>query len=120
MLSEYLKQRQARECFGIKPPEEKKAVKPIPKKSGKMKSEFKKYLPEMKAFLAKPENQECQIKMKGCTRQAVCVHHTAGRTGHKLHDQADWLPSCLNCNLSVETADLEAREKGFKKSRIKI
>lgn len=111
MESAYLILRRER-MLGIKPPEEKKLPKPIPKKSEKMKAEFKKYLPEMKKFLAKPENRECQIKMKGCTAKATCVHHAAGRTGHKLHDQDDWVASCSSCNLTVETDDLIARAKG--------
>lgn len=96
-----------------------KEKKPIAKRSEKMKVEMKKYIPAMKAFLAMPENQFCKIRMKGCKGKAACVHHTAGRDGVKLHDTSDWVPSCLVCNLTVETSDKEAREKGFKKSRHK-
>lgn len=120
MLTDYLKQKQARECFGqSKPLEEKKPV-PIAKKSDKMKSELKKYIPAAKEFLSLPENEYCKIQLPGCLQIAVCIHHAAGRTGHKLHDQSDWVPSCGPCNLACETKDLEAREKGVKKSKFKI
>lgn len=100
-------------------PESKKRV-PIAKRSARMKTEFKKYLPAMKEFLNRPENKNCAIKMKGCTGKATVVHHAAGRIGNKLHDQIDWVASCTNCNLRVEISDLEARDKGFKKSRHKV
>ena len=121
--SKYLKQRRAR-MMGK--PEEKAAEpkkapakkKPIAKRGKKLQAEMRKYKPQMIAFLAKEENQVCQIQMEGCTGQATCVHHAAGRTGGKLHDQTDWIASCAKCNLMVEIDDLEARGKGFKKSRL--
>jgi len=82
-----------------------------------MKDELKKYTPAAKAFLKK--HKLCEIKMKGCTVEATVVHHVRGRLGARLHDQEDWVASCANCNLMVEVKDLEAREKGFKKSRFK-
>lgn len=81
-----------------------------------MKEEMKKYKPEMINFLK--THAKCEIGMDGCTKVATCVHHSAGRTGEKLHDQKDWIASCSNCNLAVEIKDAEAREKGFKKSRL--
>jgi hypothetical protein len=117
--SEYLIKR--REILlGIRPADEKKKPEPIANKSDKMKAEMKKYIPAMKAFLALPENENCKIKMKGCQGKAVCVHHSGGRIGHKLHDQADWIPSCAKCNLTVEEQDLKARELGHKKSKFKV
>lgn len=103
---------------GLSPRSAKKIPQDIKGKSEKMRIELKKYIPAAKEFLARPENKECKIKMPGCSGLAVCVHHSAGRIGIKLHDQADWVPSCANCNLRVEIKDLEARSKGFKKSRL--
>lgn len=95
---------------------EVKVPKSIPKRSEKMKDEMAIYKPAMIQFLK--THTTCQIGMDGCTKVATCVHHAAGRIGEKLHDQSDWLASCRNCNLAVEILDAEAREKGFKKSRL--
>lgn len=118
MESQYLIERRKR-MLGIAPPKKEKKKKPIAPRSKKLQANMRKYIPEMKAFLAKPENEMCQIKMEGCTGKAVCVHHPAGRLGEKLRDQSEWVASCGSCNLQVEIKDLEAREKGFKKSRLK-
>lgn len=104
---------------GLTMPAEKKPPKEIPKRSEKMKVLMTEYKPKVKAFLAKPENRKCKIKMEGCKGKAVTVHHLAGRTGPKLMDESDWMPSCLSCNLAVEVNDRVAREKGMKKSRLK-
>ncbi len=57
--------------------------------------------------------------MKGCKGTATVVHHKAGRLGHKLHDQDDWLATCTSCNLQCEINDLEARSKrALKKKQI--
>lgn len=118
MTDQYLIERRNK-MLGLAPAKEEKKYKPIPKRSKSLKAEFRKYVPEMKAFLAKPENEFCKIRMEGCTGKAVCVHHPAGRIGKKLRDQSEWMPSCASCNLQVEIKDLEARQKGFKKSRLK-
>lgn len=102
---------------GIRKPDEKKQPKPIAKRSEKLKEQMKLYKPQVKKFLAKPENRFCKIQMPGCTKKATCVHHAAGRIGEKLMDEKDYIPACIHCNLAVEINDLEAREKGFKKSR---
>jgi hypothetical protein len=94
-----------------------KEVKPIAKRSDRMKEEMKLYIPAAKAFLSRPENAYCKIQMKGCLQIAVCIHHQSGRIGAKLHDQEDWVPACGICNSLVEGKDQEARNKGFKKSK---
>jgi len=117
MTDKYLLERQKQKLgLGVK---EEKKVYQIPKRSKSLAAEMRKYIPEMKAFLAKPGNEFCKIRMGGCTNKAVCIHHPAGRIGSKLRDQSEWVPSCGSCNLQVEIKDLEAREKGFKKSRLK-
>ncbi len=98
---------------------DEKKIKPIAPRSEKMKIKMIEYKPKVKAFLLLPENKKCAIKMKGCTGKAVCVHHTAGRTGDKLLDELDWVASCLNCNLAVELNDKDARDSGMKKTRLK-
>lgn len=97
-------------------PEEKKTV--IKPRSKKMVDNMKLYKERLKAFFSKAENFNCAIKAEGCTKFATCVHHTAGRTGPQLLNEADWVPSCSNCNLHVEINDGEARDKGFKKTRL--
>lgn len=76
------------------------------------KKELKKLYPE---FLSK--HPVCEIKMKGCTVKATCVHHKHGRLKDNILNQKTWMASCSNCNLIVEIKDAEAREKGFKKSK---
>lgn len=101
-----------------KEPRGKKVPQPIAKRSVKLVELFKGYKKQVIAFLAKPENKKCKIVMEGCTVIATCVHHVSGRTGEKLTDEKDWLASCQSCNLWVEENDAEAREKGFKKTRL--
>ncbi len=117
--SKYMLGRRNR-MLGLSVPKEKHKPTPIAKRSKKMKMEIKKLIPAVKEFLARPENQECKIKFPGCRGKSVTVHHSAGRTGHKLHDQADWVPSCAWCNGQAEIKDLEAQGKGVKKSRHKV
>lgn len=99
-------------------PKKKAFQPPIKKRSEKMKDEMKGYKKQLKAFLSKPENIVCKIQMEGCTKLATVVHHTAGRTGKKLKDESDWLPSCAGCNIKVEANDGEARDKGFLKTKL--
>lgn len=99
-------------------PKAKPEKKGMVRRGEKLKEEYKGYKKQLTVFLAKEENQVCQIKAKGCTGLATAVHHLAGRTGTQLKNEADWIPCCVHCNLSVEIFDAEAREKGFKKTRL--
>lgn len=100
-------------------PRGKKAPEPIAKRSDKMKDLMKVYKPQVTEFLSRPENQDCKIKMAGCTGKATQVHHSAGRLGNQLLNEDDMIPSCSHCNvIGVEVNDAEAREKGFKKTRL--
>lgn len=98
-----------------KPPKDKK---PIAKKGDKLKEETKEYKKLSTEFLKRSENQECKIKMEGCTGKATQVHHSAGRSGKQLTNVEDFIPSCTNCNLKCEIQTLEAKELGAKKSRL--
>lgn len=99
-------------------PRAEKKKQPVAKRSAKLKKEMRPYKKEVKAFLSQPGNNVCKIQAKGCTGEATCVHHIEGRTGKKLRDQNGWIPSCGNCNGTVEVNDLQARMDGHKKSRL--
>lgn len=103
-MSDYLNNRRLRK-LGL--------ADPLPTKKSKVNPEYQK---KSKAFLAL--NQFCQINAPGCTGRAQGIHHKAGRVGDKLMDQKFWMAACNSCNLWVEVNDKEAREKGFKVSRL--
>lgn len=118
MISDYLRKLQGLKN-GLITPDPKKKPELIAKRSDKMKDKMKSYKPVMIAWLAKPENKYCQIRMDGCTNIATQVHHSAGRVGDQLMKEEDWIASCSHCNVvGVEENDAEAREKGFKKTRL--
>ena len=95
----------------------KAAPKAIPKRSEKMKGVLKEVKKLYTIFLAKPDNQLCQIKAKGCTIKATVVHHVRGREGKQLSNTKDWMAVCPHCNGYVEANDGWARDRGFKKSK---
>lgn len=93
-----------------------KVPKPIAKKSDKQKEidrELKKLYP---VFLALPENEHCQLKLKGCLGKANVVHHVRSRIGQQVFETKDWLSSCSFCNNALEN-DPDAYKKGLKKSK---
>jgi hypothetical protein len=106
-------------CFRHKPKNSPKEVKPkkaIAKKSDKQKEidkELKKLYP---VFLALPENERCQLKLKGCLDKANVVHHVRSRIGQQVFEVKDWLASCAPCNNALEN-DPDAYKKGLKKSK---
>lgn len=99
-------------------PRGKKAAEPPPKRSDSLQDKMKDYKKQVKVYLSRPENLRCKIQAPGCKVISTCVHHTAGRTGKQLTNEEDWMPSCTPCNSWVESNDREAREKGFKKTRL--
>lgn len=117
IMSDYMLHRRGLKN-GTVAPEPKKKPEPPAKRSEKLKETFKGYKKQVKEFLSRPENLVCKIQMACTGVIAECVHHVAGRTGEKLKDESDWMPACQKCNLWVEENDAEAREKGFKKSRL--
>lgn len=99
--------------------EKVKNQKPIAHRSKKLAKVMKEeYIPLVEAFLAKPENQQCQVNSEVCTHKATVIHHAAGRTGKALTNEKDWIPSCGPCNIWIEGNDAKARQMGVKKSRI--
>lgn len=94
-----------------------KLAKAIPKQSDTRKEVNKELKKKYTLFLSKPENKYCKIQFTGCTHVATVVHHTRGREGDQLLNEADWMPSCPNCNLQVEINDAAARKAGVKKSK---
>lgn len=97
-------------------PAKKVPRQPIAKRSAKMKDIMKAlksaYGPYLKAHAV------CGINSPDCQGKASCIHHTEGRGIKVVLNQSTWMPACGPCNSWVENHDAEAREKGFKKSRL--
>jgi hypothetical protein len=89
-----------------------KVVTPVKKISAKRKEENKEYTPLKKQFLI--DNPECQIKLIGCTKVAVDVHHCAKR-GINFLNVKTWKSGCRWCHDIVETklSAEERRERGL-------
>lgn len=87
---------------------------------GKLQDE---YVPIAEQFCY--DHPECQIQAPGCTFYTEGVHHPYGKEGydedgtHMLLAVRHFMGACNWCNLYVEVHDAWAREKGFKKQRIK-
>ena len=93
-------------------PKEKKKPKPISKRSDKLKDEMKLYKPQVKAYLEKPENQQCRIKAEGvCLGKATCVNHKK-RRGKNLREEKYWEPACEPCNNFCESNPKWAYDNG--------
>ena len=76
----------------------KKKIKQI---SEHHKKTIDEYSPKRKVFL---ENLiYCELKLKGCTHFATCVHQKKGKQSKQLYlDEKFWMASCINCNRVVE------------------
>lgn len=109
-MSDYLQKRRELK-LGIRQPDEKKPAKPIEKRSEKMIAEMKLYKPQVKAFLARPENQDCQIKSPVCTGKATCVNHKKRRGGN-LRNEKYFQPACGPCNGFIESNTQWALDNG--------
>lgn len=92
------------------PPEEKKKALPG-KRSEKMKEEMKLYKPQVKAYLARPENEFCKINSPVCTGKAECVNHKKRRGGN-LRDERYFEPACGPCNNYIEANTQWALDNG--------
>lgn len=118
MLTDYLRERQARECFGQGKPVEKKAVKAIPKKNAKMKVKDRELSKIVKEMLA--EDDRCEMKVPGvCSGKAVTAQHTK-RRGINMLNKKYLKRSCSPCNLWAEENPLEAIAMGIAVSVHKI
>src|SRR6185312_7518374 len=98
-LSSYLKERQAKVCFGKAKPEEEKKVKPIAIKSVKRISEEKLYLKKKKGYLT--EHIRCEVK--GCNQISTDLHHRKGRVGKLLYDERFFMAVCREHHTEIET-----------------
>lgn len=96
--------------------------KPLKKASKAQRTRLKRYYAIRNDFLARPENADCLI----CTRRrengeniplnrSTEVHHRASRTGIKLCDEIDFIPSCFDCRLWPHENPKIARELGLLK-----
>jgi hypothetical protein len=93
-------------------PKPKKEKQPIAKRSDKLQDEMKLYKPQVKAYLAKPENQDCKIKADGvCQGKATCVNHKK-RRGKNLREEKYWEPACEPCNNFCESNPKWAYDNG--------
>lgn len=116
MLSEYMINRQLVK-LGIKKETEPEKPKPIKKANAAKKKENRKLKKAYAIYLAKPENQLCNIRIdEGCTIEATVVNHTR-RRGKNVFNEKDWEPSCVNCNTAIENKDAWARANGHLKSK---
>ena len=87
-----------------------KKIKPI---SESHKKTLDEYSPKRKVFLE--ERPYCELKLKGCTHFATCVHHKKGKHSKQLYlDEKFWMASCINCNRVVEEIGEKAYELGLK------
>lgn len=57
------------------------------------------YVPRARAFVQ--ENPVCQFPL-GCDRPSAVVHHTRGKRGLRLLDEAWWKASCHEHNMLAE------------------
>jgi hypothetical protein len=99
-----------------------KEIKPIAKESIKRGKENRIYLAERKKHLT--ENPECEAKVideKGkfiCTYIATDCHHMAGKTGKLYTDKTNFLAVCRECHRWIELNPIEAKKRGFSRSRL--
>jgi hypothetical protein len=83
---------------------------PLQKKPYKIKATSKKRAGQLQEYKTLKEeflavNDECQIKVPGiCTYSALVIHHTNGRENERLLIVEDWLASCPECNIWIETS----------------
>lgn len=106
-------------CFDCIEPqqEEEKAVKPyqIPKISKKRQKQNREYLQARREYLSK--NPICGVK--GCSKEAVEIHHKAGRENERLVDSSNFLGVCSSHHRMIELAPEWAKENEYSTSRLK-
>lgn len=86
----------------------------IPKVSEKQKKKNALYTKQRKEHLAK--HPHCQLKLIGCERIAIEIHHSEGR-GENTNKIESFLSACGPCHkkLHDKLSAKEARELGLKK-----
>ena len=88
------------------------------KLSKKRANQNAKYLRMNKKFLE--NNRICAAKVDGCTGMATATHHKRGRIGDLLTDESNFLAVCNNCHRWIELNPVEAKMRGFSKSRLAV
>lgn len=111
-INEVYKQKPAEKEFKIGAPKMPKPINPVSLTQKEIKTQLKKMYP---VFLS--TRKRCEIDGPNCTKKSTCIHHTEGRAQSIVLDATKWMASCGPCNSWVESADAEARAKGFKKSK---
>ena len=92
---------------------QKQYAKPIKKVSESHRKTLDEYSPKRKLFLS--TRPLCEMKLEGCTRKAVCIHHKKAKHSKALYlDETYWMPACISCNNRVETLGEEAYRLGLK------
>lgn len=86
----------------------------IPKVSEKQVKKNKLYTKQRREHLIK--HPHCQLRLQGCTRIAVEVHHSEGR-GENTNKVESFMSACQNCHSIVHAklSAAQARDAGFKK-----
>jgi Pyruvate/2-oxoacid:ferredoxin oxidoreductase delta subunit len=98
-------------------PKKEKKWYAIPKRSKKLDTALVLYRKLKNQFLK--EHPVCEIPVKGCTHQAIDVHHTKGREGELLTDVRFFKAGCRNCHIWVTVNSKQAIEMGYSVSRHK-
>lgn len=76
--------------------------------SPKKRAQLEEYSPKARAF--KKARPTCEVCRKRPTRD---VHHTKGRLGPNLLDEATWLAVCRCCHDWIHNNPGEARRRGL-------
>lgn len=93
----------------------KKAPRPIIKKVSKGRAKQNRaYTPIKRKFLQ--DHPICQVE--GCEAPSTDLHHVRGRSGKQLLKVTDFMATCHPHHQEFEIKDKEAREAGYKKSRL--
>ena len=86
---------------------------PLRRVSKKRAKELRHYSAQRLAFLKlRPYCQTCHSRNLNAAR-ATDVHHTAGRNGKHLNDEARWLAVCRPCHDHIHRHPGWARAMGF-------
>lgn len=91
--------------LGIKPVKEKYKV---PKQSKKRKKENPIYSKMKKQLLN--ESDECQAKLKGCSRLATDVHHKQKSSPNNRIQKDNFLMVCRSCHNQLEALPVNGKE----------
>lgn len=92
------------------------ARKYIRQVSDKRMEQLKNYSGEVKAY--KKKNNNCEVRLQGCSKLTTDVHHMKGRLGSNLMDQRYWIAVCRNCHRWIEEHPKSAKKLGFSSSRL--